>query len=153
MNQNSSITIHLKDWMVISVEDGVVLKYESRDLVWLIEVTSDNDVHILHLDDEADSAFCERDARLIARVIFSIPESSDVDYWDGGSLLLPVSFDDLSIEDLSALAALVYCYHMPQSTRLCGDEEYGFLHHVHFDGKCWIVSIAEELELDFILDI
>jgi len=98
-------------------------------------------------------SFCERDAWLIARVIVAMMESNNDDYWEGDSPLLPVSFDGFSIENLRALAALVYCYHMPQSTMIYGDEEHGYLHHVHFNGKCWMVSITDELELDFILKV
>ena len=67
MNQNSNNAIHLKDWMVISVKDGIVLKYEGRDQVRLIEIANDNEVRTLRLNDEVDPAFCERDTWLIAQ--------------------------------------------------------------------------------------
>jgi hypothetical protein len=154
MNKALSNTFHLKGWMAIPVNSGIVLKYEGQGQVRLIEIASDNDVRTLRFDDEVDLFFCERDAWLIARVIVSMLESSDEDYWEGASPLLPIYFDGFSVENLQALAALVYCYHMPQNTICCGDKEQrGYLQHVHFDGKCWSISITEELELDFIQKI
>jgi hypothetical protein len=147
--------IHLKDWVVISVKGGIVLKYEAQDQVRLIEIARNNNTRTLSIDADPNPDFCERDAWLIARVIVSMLESSGEDYWEGASPLLPVSFDGFSVENLRALAALVYCYHTPQPTMLCSDDEQGRLHHVRFDGNCWMVSITKELELelDFILKV
>jgi hypothetical protein len=149
MNQNSNNTIQLKDWMMLSVKGGIVLKYEGRGSVRLVEITRDNNLRTLSLEPEPTLNFSERDAWLIARMIRSMLRDGGTDTWEGNSLLLPISFYGFHIVNLRALAALAYCYHTPQQT-LRGDDEEGYLHHVRFDGDCWIVSITNELELEFI---
>lgn len=152
MNKVLINTIHLKDWMAIPLNGGLVLKYEGQGQIRLIEIANNNDVYTLSLDDEVDIAFSEGDAWLIARVIVAMLESSNEDYWEGTSLLLPISFEDFDLANLRALAALVYCFHTQESI-LGDDEDEGCLYHVHFDSDCWMISISEELELDFIQKI
>ncbi len=152
MNKVFINTIHLKDWMAIPLNAGLVLKYEGQGQMRLIEIANSTDVYTLSIDDEVDIAFSERDAWLIARIIVAMLESSDEDYWEGMSLLLPISFEDFDLANLRALAALVYCFHTQQAP-LGDDEEEGYLYHVHFDSHCWMISISNELELDFIQKI
>ena len=152
MNKALTNTIHLKDWIAIPLNGGLVLKYEGQGQLKLVEITSSNDVYTLCLDNEVDTAFSERDAWLIARVIHSMLESSGENFWEALSPLLPISFEDFDLANLRALAALVYCFHIPQSI-LGNDDEEGYMYHVHFDSDCWMISITDELELDFIQKI
>ena len=152
MNKVLSNTIHPKDWMVISVNDGIVLKYEGQGSVRLVEITNDNDVHRLRLSAAPAPDLCERDAWLIARVIIAMLRDGNTDTWEGISPLLPISFDGFDVANLRALAALAYCCHTPQPTLRDDDEEEeeGYLHHVNFDGDCWMISVTKKFELDFI---
>lgn len=152
MNKVFSNDFQLKGWMAIPLKEGLVLKYEGQGQLKLVEIASSNDVYTLCLDDEINPAFSERDAWLIAHVIHSMLESSGKDNWGELSLLLPVSFEGFSIENLRALAALVYCFHTQHSI-LGDDEEQVHRCHVRFDSACWMISINNELELDFIQKI
>ena len=152
MNKVFSNDFQLKGWMAIPLNEGLVLKYEGQGQLKLVEIASSNDVYTLCLDDEINPAFSERDAWLIARVITAILRDGDTDTWEGISPLLPISFDGFDVASLRALAALAYCCHTPQPTLRDDDEEEeeGYLHHVNFDGDCWMISVTKKFELDFI---
>jgi len=144
--------IHLEGWEALAVDESLVLLHQDEQQAKLIEITKDDEVNILFIDDEPDPAYDESHAWLIARVIQSM-KKSEADDWDGDSPLLPIAFDHEDVPCLRALAALAYCWHAVLPTLIYGDAESGYLHHVHFDGACWMISVTGELELDYILQI
>ena len=150
MRQNSSNAISLKDWLVISVRGGIVLKYEDEEHVRLAEISRGNTLRALCLESESSPKFSEKDAWLVARVVIAMLRNDGADAWDGDSLLLPISFDGFEITNLRDLAALAYCYHTTQKTLTTDDEGGDCLYHVLFDGSCWTIAITNEYELEFI---
>jgi len=149
MKQNSSNAISLKDWMVISIKGGLVLKYENGEHVRLVEISHGNNLRALSLVSEPDPNFSENDAWLVARVATALLRDGGAEVWDGTSLLLPISFNGFEIVSLRELATLAYCCHTTKKTRSVDDLD-NCLYHVLFDGDHWVIAITDEHTLKFI---
>ena len=147
LNQN----VYLTDWQALPIEGGIVLLYEHEKLFSLIRITDHNEVNTLLFNYELE--FDQGDAWLVAQVLPAIKTGWDGDRWQGEHALLPIAFDKEQVPDALTLAALAFCHHSAKRTLIQGDAEQGFLYHIHFGGKCWFVSLTEELELDYIMQI
>lgn len=153
MKINTLTVFTITDWEMFKTDDGALLMCEQDETVTLIEIKQDNSVNLVIVDEEADPCFDEQDAWTIAKAVRALKDEWDENGWMGLHSLLPITFDKDDLPDLTALAALAYCWHLPKTTLIFGDAEHGYLHHVHFAGKCWTVSLTAELELDYILQI
>jgi hypothetical protein len=144
----------ITDWEMFKTDNGALLMCEQDETVTLIEIKEDNLVNLVIVDEAADPLFDEQDAWTIVKAMQALKDEWYDTGWKGLHALLPIAFEQLDLpDDPAALAALVYCWHTPKDTLIFGEAGHRYLHHVHFAGKCWTISITQEMELDSITQL